>query len=245
MKNVKRTTTSLFCYAGFILSTLLAACGGGDQGRDPILGVPSSPLVSLAVTPAAPSLAVGNVQQMVATATFADGTSRDVSAMASWVSANPAVAAVDAATGRAKGLTTGTSVMTANYSVKSANATLTVTAAELRAIALSPANASISSGTKQQFTVMGSYSDESTRDITSMSTFVSDTPAVATIVATSGLASGVTAGSSAITASAGLLTASSLLTVVPATLSSIALAPQSPTLALGGTRQLTVSATYS
>src|SRR4051812_4976615 len=105
MNQLQRTTNSVLCYAGLVLSTLLAGCGGGgDQGREPILGVPSSPLVSLAVTPATPSIAAGNVQQLTATATFADGSSRDVSASTAWVSADTTVASVGAATGSAKGL---------------------------------------------------------------------------------------------------------------------------------------------
>jgi uncharacterized protein YjdB len=245
MKNILRSKTFLFCTTGLIFSTLLAACGGGDQGRDPILGIPSSPLVSLAVTPAAPSIAAGNVQQLVATASFADGSSRDVSATSTWASASPAVATVGAATGSAKGVTSGTSVMTASYSVKSASTTLTVTAATLNSIAMSPATASIGAGGSQQFTVMGSYSDASTRDITTTAAFVSATPTVATIGAATGLATGLTAGTSAISASVGLLKASSALTVTPATVSSIAVTPQNPALAVGGTRQLTVNATYS
>ena len=73
MNVLQRYTKTLFCSIGFLATALLAGCGGGDQGRDPILGVPAATLVSLAVTPAVPSIALGASQQFAATATYSDG----------------------------------------------------------------------------------------------------------------------------------------------------------------------------
>ena len=79
---------------------------------------------------------------------------------------------------------------------------LTVTSATLQSIAVTPANPSIAAGTTQQFTATGTYSDASTADLTGSVTWSSGTTATATIGST-GLAHGVSAGTSSIGATLG------------------------------------------
>jgi len=246
MNALKRYTTTLFCSAGFLAASLLAGCGGGgDQGRDPILGLPAADLVTLAVTPAASSVGIGGARAFVATASYSDGSSRDVTVGAAWSSATPAVATVNATSGVAAGASVGSSLITAAFGSKTASATLTVVPVALTAIAVLPANPTIGVGATQQFTAMGTFNNGSTADITALSTFASATPAVATVNAASGLAVGLTAGKSVVTATSGALSGSTTLTVTPAVVSSIAVTPQAPTVPAGATRQLAVMATYS
>jgi uncharacterized protein YjdB len=246
MNALKRYSRTLFCSVGFIVTALVAGCGGGDQGRDPILGLDAATLVSLAVTPATASAAIGASQQFSATASYSDGSSRDVTSTgAAWTSATPAAATVNATSGLAAGVSAGSSVITAAFGGKTASATLTVLPATLRSIALFPADPAINIGASQQFTVMGSFSDNTTRDVTALSTFKSASCCVATINAASGLALGVTAGTSLITATSGALSATTRLTVKPGTVVSISVAPQAPSLLVGATRQLAVTAAYS
>jgi uncharacterized protein YjdB len=246
MNALKRYSRILFCSVGFLATALVAGCGGGgDQGRDPILGLPAAALVSVAVTPATATVAIGAVQQFVATATYDDGSSRDVTVGAAWTSATPAVATINGATGLAAGVSTGTSAIAAAFNGKSGSATLTVVPVTLLSIAVIQANPSINVGASQQLIAMGTFNNNTTRDITALSTFQSATPAVATIGATSALAVGVSAGTSVITATSGALSGSTTLTVKPVALVSIALAPQAPSLNIGAVRQLTATATYS
>jgi uncharacterized protein YjdB len=271
MNALKRYSRTLLCSIGFLAAALVAGCGGGgDQGRDPILGLPAADLVSVAVTPATASINIGSTQQYVAIATYTDGSSRDVSTGAAWTSATPTVATVNAATGLAAGVKAGTSVIAAAFSGKSGSATLTVNPATLQSIALLPANTSIVAGTSQQFTAMGTFSDNTTRDITPVTAFSSATPAVAAVNPTTGVATGVAVGTAVITGKSGALSASTNLTVtavpvippvvippvvippvvtpplpVPVTLVSIAVTPQTSSLQIGATRGLLVTATYS
>jgi uncharacterized protein YjdB len=246
MNALKRYSRTLFCSVGFLAAALVAGCGGGgDQGRDPILGLPAADLVSVAVTPAAPSIIKGTTQAFVATASYTDGSSRDVTVGAAWTSATPAVATVNATSGVATGVTAGTSVITAAFSGKSGTATLTVLPATLSSIALSPLNPSINIGASQKFAVTGTFSDNTTADITANSTFQSGTPAVASINAATGVALGVSAGPSLITATSGGKTTSTTLTVKPAFLQTLTVVPQAPVLQIGATRQLAVMAGYS
>ena len=213
MNALKRYSRTILCSVGFLAATLVAGCGGGDQGRDPILGLPAADVISVSVTPANASVVVGATQQFLAIATYTDGSSRDVSVGATWTSATPAVATVNATTGLAAGVNAGTSVIAAAFSGKSGSATLTVNAATLRSIVVLPANTSIVAATSQQFVAVGTFSDNTTRDISALATFTSSTPSIASINARTGLASGLAAGTTAITATSGLQSASTTLTV--------------------------------
>ncbi|MDI3294951.1 Ig-like domain-containing protein [Janthinobacterium tructae] len=244
MNLFKRYLNPLLVSAGLLAMATLAGCGGGDQGRDPILGLPAATLSSLAVTPATATVAIGAGQQFTAIATYSDGSAQDVSAKAAWTSATPASATVNAATGLSTGIAAGNSNISAAFGGKSAAAQLTVSPATLTAIAITPLTPAIAIGATQQFTVSGSFSDGTTRDVTAVSAFASATSATASIAA-DGLALGKVAGTTQITATTGTLTASTVLTVNPATLLSIAVTPQSPIVPVAATRQLAVIATYS
>ena len=115
--------------------------------------------------------------------------------------------------------------------------TYTVTAPALTSIAVTPAKPSIAAGTTQQLTATGTYSDNSTQDLTNQVTWASGDAAVAS-VASAGLVTGIGAGTTAISATdpAGTVTGSTDVTV-PVT------APAAPTnvTATAGRRQATVS----
>ncbi|NML61227.1 DUF3494 domain-containing protein [Massilia sp. RP-1-19] len=145
----------------------------------------------------------------------------------------------------AASVSAGTSVVSAAFNGKAGSATLTAMPSVLVSIALVPANPSVSAGISQQFAVMGTFDNNTTRDITAVSTFTSASPAVASINATTGLALGKVAGTSVITATSGALSGSTTLTVTPASLMSLAITPQSVTLQAGVNRQLAAIATYS
>ncbi|MBC3921114.1 Ig-like domain-containing protein [Undibacterium sp. CY18W] len=242
MNILQRYLRPLACVSAILITSLVAGCGGG--GGDPILGLPSATLSTLTVSPLTATVASGGMQQFVATATYADGASRDVTATSAWTSATPAVATVVSNTGVAKGVVSGSSVISASFGGKTASATLTVSPALLQSISLLPANPSIAVGGTQKFQAMGTYSDGTTSDITAISTFTSASPAFATVSST-GLATGVAIGSSTITAVSGVTTATTKLTVTGAGLASIALTPANPPMQIGTTQQLTVTAKYT
>jgi hypothetical protein len=90
-----------------------------------------------------------------------------------------------------------------NYWVDVIFSTTAVTApasVPLIAVAVTPANSTINTGSNQQFTATGIYQDTTTQDISSQAIWNSSNPTVATISA-AGLATGQSAGSSNITAS--------------------------------------------
>ena len=90
---------------------------------------PAVTLQSIAVTPPAPSIAPAQNQQFVATGTYSDSSTKNITSSVTWASSNSAVATMGTNTGLATGVTAGTSQITATLgSVVSPNDTLTITA---------------------------------------------------------------------------------------------------------------------
>jgi uncharacterized protein YjdB len=200
-------------------------------------------LQSIFVTPASPSVAIGQNQQFVATGLYADGSTQDLTSSVSWSSSQPAVTAITSA-GLASGLSGGSTTITAALGTVNATATVSVNSLALVSIAVMPGNASIALGTNQQFAAIGTYADGSTLDLTTSVTWSSSVPSVATGNA-SGLATSASTGQTMITAAAASIIGSSTLTVTSAALVSIALTPTLPPIPLGTTEQFAATGTFT
>lgn len=83
-------------------------------------------LESISVTPATVSVPAGEIAALVATATFEDATTADVTAETTWSSSDPTKATVSS--GFVTGLAVGTSTVTASHNGKTDTAAVTVTA---------------------------------------------------------------------------------------------------------------------
>jgi len=208
---------------------------------------PDVVLQSIAVTPANPSISQSQTQQFTATGTYSDNSTKNITTSVTWASSNAGVATIGTSSGLATSVTAGTAKITATLgSVVSPSDSLTVTAATLKSIAVTPANPSISQSQTQQFTATGTYSDSSTKNITTSVTWASSNTGVATIGTSSGLATSVTAGTAKITATLGsVVSPSDSLTVTAATLKSIAVTPSNPSISPSQTQQFTATGTYS
>src|SRR5262249_54197970 len=202
----------------------------GSISASASLVVAPAALVSIAISPVAPTISLGTSQQFIATGTYTDGSSQDLTATAVWNSSNANVAIVSGGLVTSAG--TGTTNISASLGSISNSTTLTVASAALVSIAVSPANASIPVGTTQQFTATGTYSDQSTQDLTSSATWTSDALSVASVGAT-GVATGLGLGSANITASSGNIQSSALLSVGPPVLVSISVSPSTASVVAG------------
>ncbi len=171
-------------------------------------------LVTLVLTPPAPTIAQGQTQPFTATGTYTDATSRDLTGSASWASSDPAVATITSPGGLASALALGTTTITATADGQTATAALTVTPPVLASIAISPQDPTKTVGRTLQFAATGTLTDGTTQDVTAAVTWTSSDPAVATIASPGGLATAVAPGTITITAThLEGFTASTLLTV--------------------------------
>jgi hypothetical protein len=227
-------------------STIISATSGTISGST-TLTVTAATLVSIAVTPATPSIAAGTTEQFTATGTFTDGSTQNLTSTATWSSDTPATATINT-TGLAQSVAVGTANITATSGTVSSSTELTVTAAALLSIAITPPAATVALGTTEQFTATGTYTDGSTQVLTQSGQWSSSVAGVATIsntTSTAGLASTLTTGTTTIGISSGTISATATLVVNPAALVSIAINPQTPTIALGTTQQFRATGTYT
>lgn len=102
-------------------------------------GLLAKQLVSIAVTPVGPSATAGNSQQFIATGTYTDQSTADITNQVTWASSNAGVATISNASGSqglAAAQSPGTTAITATLGgVASAPDTLTVTAAPTSGLA--------------------------------------------------------------------------------------------------------------
>jgi uncharacterized protein YjdB len=173
-----------------------------------------SGLVSITVTPATPSVPVGLTQQFKATGTFSDTSTLDLTNLVTWTSSAPNIADVNATSGLATSFVAGSTVVKAASGSVSGSTTLNVTSAIVQSISITPSPDAVKLGTTTQLTAIGTYSDGTTAIVTSVADWTSGTPSVATVGPTTGLATGVSPGSSTISAAMGSITATASLSVI-------------------------------
>jgi phage tail sheath protein FI/uncharacterized protein YjdB len=155
-------------------------------------------------------------------------------------SGNPAVAATALATG----IGIAAAQISASVGSISGSANLYVGPAVLQSITVGPANLPpLPLGASLTLSAVGNFSDGSTAPPPGLN-WVSDNPAVVSVTS-AGVATAVVLGSATLTATSGLISASMTLSTTAAALSSIAVAPSSPQLAVGQTLQFAATANYT
>ncbi len=158
-------------------------------------------LVSIAVSPASATVMLSSTQALKVMGTFSDNSSRDVTSASSFSSSATPVALVSGA-GVVTAVKAGTATITATYSAlgitKTATSAVTVPAATLVSIAVTPTAPTVAPGATQPLTVTGTYNEGSKAVIAVGLTFVSSDPSIATVGA-SGVVAGVATGTATIT----------------------------------------------
>lgn len=206
--------------------TTITAAAAGKEGTAVLkVTTPPAPVVSsIAITPASPTLLAGTSTPLVATATFSNGATQDVTALAAWTSddvAKVTVGTSDLAAGRVTGVAaTGGSTLptiTATYGAKTDSTMVTVTTAPtLSGVTVScPA---VSVGNKVSCTVTATYaglpSKDVTRDATAWTVGSENILAVADSINQPGDVIGVSGGSTTLTATFGSITAPAVTIIV-------------------------------
>jgi trimeric autotransporter adhesin len=222
-------------------SSTITGTVGAISNSTTLTVVPAA-LVSIVVTPATASMAVGTDQQFTASGVFEDGSVLELPA-ADWISSNSAVATVDS-NGHALAMAPGTSTITVSMPSMTGSSTLHVTTATLQAIAVAPALAWVPVLANKQLYAFGKFSDGTAQDLTAMTTWWSSNGKVAT-VSKGGLTSSVAVGNAVISASLGTIWGSTTLDVSALTVNSLAVQPANLTLPKGTKAQYSLQSTLS
>jgi uncharacterized protein YjdB len=193
------------CIRGLLLlSVIIAVVGCANP----------SGLDSLTISPSVQALAVGQTAQFTAIGTFGNAThptTGPISSGVTWVSSAPSIATVSA-TGLATAVGAGTTTITANAASFSgqatSTATLTVTGSSggtaggtVTSLAIIPGSQAVTApGATGQFLAIGTTSSGATVNLSNQVAWSSSSPSIATVGATTGLATAVGQGSDTITA---------------------------------------------
>jgi hypothetical protein len=189
--------------AALALLLFLAACGD--------FFVSTGTVVALALSPQNAAITPSKTQQFTATATLGDGSSKDVSSTATWTSSQTSVATISSS-GLATAVAVGVTTITATSGKEKATTQLTVSTSVLSSLAVTPVNQSVRAAQTLQFAATGTFSDGTTRDVTTSVNWATGNSTIATITS-AGLLTGVTAGTTTVTATSGTISNSTNVTV--------------------------------
>jgi hypothetical protein len=193
------------------------------------------------VTPPSGTVKVNATFSFQATGTLSDQfgglSTADLSSEVTWATSNPAAATIDA-TGLATGVAEGTTTISASEDGVSSGdpggSSATLLVKRLVSLDVAPTAASIRKGETKRFTATGTFSDQSTEDLSGTVVWSSDRPAVADIDP-SGLAIAFALGQATIRAASDQITSNDA-TLTVATLVAIDVNPAA-SFAVGATLQ--------
>lgn len=225
---------------------IIEAAASGEVGST-VATVVDAEVVGVAIEPDEAGMPLGGTTDLTAIATLSDASTLEVTASASWSSDDPLIARAsnDAGTrGRVTSVSVGTATIRVSFEGFEAVASVTVAPASLVSLEVDPAATSIALGEEASFSVVGTYTDGSELDHTTVAAWASGTPGVATFPGGS-TAVPVGPGTTTVTAAYGDLEGTASLTVGPAALVSIAVTPPTSELPVGALLTLTATGTYT
>ena len=212
-------------------------------------------LASINVTPPAPQVAAGGTVQLKAIGTYTDGSTKDLTGTATWVSSAPGVATVSAglvscsASATLSGSATISATGPTATGTTTGSTTVTCLAPVLQSITIAPAQLTLPTGGTAQLAATGNFSSGPAQPLTSAVQWSSSVSSVATVSA-AGLvtcnAGATMNGSATITATSGSVSASIGVTCQAAQLKYITIVPSRECeIPAGGKFQLTAIGTFA
>jgi hypothetical protein len=220
----------------------VSAAYQGITGNTSITVGPAA-LISIAVSAKQSLLPLGESQPMTATGSFSDGTTKNLGSSVTWNVSPSSVAKIDAQ-GNLTGLGQGSAQVSAVSQGITGNASIAIGPAALIQIAVSPSQSSLPLGESAALTATGSFSDGSTQNLTQSVTWHSSGPSIAG-VSSSGTVASKAVGSTTINATLGPVTGIANLTVTPAVMVGLNIAPTTWSMIIGNSNQVAATATYS
>ncbi len=249
--SVATVNKGLISFVGGGSATVQISYGGYTANVS--VNVASKTLTGISVTPGTRSMGVNATQDFVATATYSDSSTQNVTDTVTWSTTNSSVATISNTApqwGRAQGVAAGSVTVTATRGATTGPATLTINAATLTSITVTPASAIVMTSATQQMTATGNFSDSTSSNITNQVTWTSSNTSAATISNVAGSRGLATTPSftgfrsTTITATLGAISGNTTLNVNGATVTAVTVNP-TITITVGSTYQMSAVATLS
>ncbi len=226
-----------------VSETVITASYQGVTSNSSELTITDAIPTQVSIIPPTTKLAKGLSLQLQAIATLSDDTTKDVSTQASWQSDNPSVLSVDSQ-GKITANDTGDATVTATILGVTGQTTVSAVNLAVSQIQIIPASVQLAIGTTTKLTAIATFADNSTQDVSSQIAWLSSNNAVATVDST-GLVTGVAAGSVTLSATLLGVTATTSIQVNNASPTALQVIPAVSTIALGTKSQLQAIATFS
>ena len=142
-------------------------------------------LTSITVGPNNVNLTQGNTQQMTATGTFDDGSTKTLSSNVVWSSSDKSIAPISSS-GQVTAASAGTATITAQSGTASGTATINVTLGNVTNLKVNPTTATIRSTSTQLFNALATIQGQSsTVDVSSTATWTASPTSIVSIDNTS------------------------------------------------------------
>lgn len=203
-------------------------------------------LVAIDISPDDAAIDADGTQQYMATGTYEDSSTADITGSVVWSSSTPDVATIDSR-GMAISVGSGSTDITAALDAITSNIAVLNVGDSLRSIDITPHNAAIDADGSQQYTATGTYASGNTADLTSSVSWNSSNPNAA-VLDDSGMASAVNNGVTMITASIDGVTSNTATLTVDDPLVTIAISTETGTIDLSVnpvTAQFSAIGTYA
>ena len=233
------TVTNTGLVTGLTAGTVTITATSEDVSGAATITVAREPVASLVVSPATATMSVGQPLQLSAIARSATGQSLSLAGrIVSWSTSTPAITSLQSG-GLVTALAPGTGVVIVTVDGVQASATLTVKVVPVVSVAVSPATASVAAGTTT--TLTATPRDSAGQPLyLRVATWSSSNSGRAT-VNSSGVVTGVSAGTVTITATMEGKSGSATVTVTPAPVATVTVTPAAPNVNVGQTVQLTAT----
>lgn len=219
---------------------LLSACDNDDT--------PSTPatLTEIQITSDVMQIPAGMQTQLTAIGYYSDGLTQDLTYKADWTSLSPELAYVNNGWFSAK--KPGDATIKAGFDGVEGSISLTINDAIIVSMIVDPVTESVPQGAEVQYRAIGTFSDQSTHDVSQNTnmTWSSTAAGVAEIETGTAIAKAAGVGSTQMSASLdGVLSNTVSLTVTDAVMTSIWITPEVLTIPLNLVQQFVATATYS
>ncbi|TMO84617.1 Ig-like domain-containing protein [Pseudoalteromonas spongiae] len=226
-------------------TTEISAQFDGQTGKTNAT-VTDAELVTLVISPQVASIPVGTTQQFNLQGIYTDSSTRDLTAQATWQSSDNTIASISNA-GLARGNLQGSVTISANVKGKTATATLKVNESVITHLEVTPKANIIAKGTSTQLKATAYYTDLSSKDVTSLATWISDDSSVASVgnITTGGFVTGNDKGNTIIEVSFDGMTDTSAVEVINAKLVNVVITPKTTSIPIGLTTQFELVAHYT
>jgi hypothetical protein len=204
--------------------------------------------MQLSLSPSNPQIAQGTAAQFTVRGLFQNGHRTDLTQAVRYSVSGPdgsPVATVEQ--GLVQLEQPGRYQVRVDYQGQAVTTSITVTAAKLTSLSLSPKTPEVAKGLSQAFTATAGFSDGTSQNVTALSTWsAKDLMGTGVVLLSSkGVAAAKNIGESSITVRYKTLSASTTMQVTAATLSTLTLSPNNPTLAVGGSLTFDAQGTFT